>query len=181
MSLAVVDVMLPSDSLPPVGGAEARVSAVAKLLPSAPVCPHPGEELDIEVSDETAAEFAIGDLVVVEASAGSPRPFTVIDAPRDGWIRARPARDKHTLAAALSEANARDAEFKRTQQRAENARFEQAQQELQRGLEALRAAGFERVADLAQRAGAGYEDSLGSRLREDLAAMGEREAEAAAS
>jgi hypothetical protein len=179
MNLAVVDVMLPSDSLPPVGGAEARVAAVAKLLPSSPVRPHPGDELDLSISSEIASELAVGDLVAVPASAGERRPFELVAEPRDGWVRARPARDKVTSAVALSEANARDAEFKRRQQRAANARLEQVQEELERGLEALRAAGFHRVADLAQRSG-GYEGSLESRLVEDAAELREREAEAAA-
>ena len=34
------------------------------------VRPHPGNELDMQISDEMAVELAIGDLVVVPASAG---------------------------------------------------------------------------------------------------------------
>jgi len=61
------------------------------------------------------------------------------------------------LAVEHAEQHARDAESKNRQRLAENARLEQAQQELERGLEALREAGFERVAEAVERSGAGYE------------------------
>jgi len=180
-TLTTVDVEVPTDRLPSVNGAEARVAAVAKLLPSAPpVHFHPGGEMDVQISDEVSEELALGDVIAVPPGVGEPRPFEIIDAPRDGWVRVRPARDPHTPATEHAEEHARHADFQHRQRLAENARLDQAQSELQRGLEALRAAGFHRVADLAQRSG-GFEDSLGSRLRSDVEAMREREAEAAAS
>lgn len=182
-TLAMVDVEVPTDRLPSVNGAEARVAAVAKLLPSSPVRPHPGDELDLSISSEIASELAVGDLVVVPASAGEPRPFEIIGEPRDGWVRARPARDKHTSAAALAEATARDADLKRAQQRAANERLERTQEENGAGLELLRDAGFPRTAEALERNDSrwGYELGLDACLREDVAAMREREAEPAAS
>jgi hypothetical protein len=183
MTLTMIDVEVPTDRLPSVNGAEAMVQTRAKLLPAPPpVRPHPGDELDVRISDELAVELAIGDLVVLPASAGRSRTFEIVGPPRDGWVRARPARDKHTPAAALAEANARDADLKRAQQRAANERLERTQEENGAGLELLRDAGFPRTAEALERNDSrwGYELGLDACLREDVAAMGEREAEAAA-
>ena len=180
-TLTTVDVEVPTDRLPSVGGAEAKVPAVAKLLPGAPaVHPHPGDELDIEVSDETAAELAVGTVVAVPASAGESRPFEVLGEPVDGWIRVRPARDKNTLATALAEANGRDSDLKRRAQRAANERLDRTQRETALGLEALRGAGFGRVAEAMARNDRrwGYELVLDALLREDVR---EREVGATAS
>ena len=183
-TLTTVDVEVPTDRLPPVLGAEAMVPATALLLPAPPpVRPHPGDELDVGISDELAVELAVGDLVVVPASAGGSRTFEIIGEPRDGWARARPARDKNTLATALAEANGRDSDLKRRAQRAANERLDQMEHETERALEALRGAGFGRVAEAMARNDSrwGYELGLDALLREDVAAMREREAEAAAS
>jgi len=182
-TLTTVDVEVPTDRLPSVGGAEAKVPATALLLPGAPtVRPYPGDELDVSVSSEVAAELALGTVVAVPASAGEPRPFEVVAEPRDGWIRVRPARDKNTLATALAEENARDSDLKRRAQRAANERLDQMEHETERALEALRGAGFGRVAEAMARNDSrwGYELGLDACLREDAAAMREREDAAAA-
>lgn len=177
MTLTTIDIQVPTDRLPAVNGAEATVSAQAKLLPSAPrVHFQPGGEMDVSISTEIAAELAVGDVIAVPPGVGEPRPFEIIGDPVGGWVRVRPARDKHTLVAALSEANARDADLKRRQQRASNERLDRAREETERGLAMLREAGFKRVADAVERSGVGYSDGLDSRLREDVAAMGDREA-----
>jgi len=179
-TLTTIDVAVPTDRRPPVNGAEATVQTTAKLLPPSPVRPHPGDELDIEVSDETAAELAVGTVVAVPASAGESRPFEVLGEPVDGWIRVRPARDKNTLATALAEANGRDSDLKRRAQRAANERLDRTQRETALGLEALRGAGFGRVAEAMARNDRrwGYELGLDALLREDVR---EREVGATAS
>ena len=55
MTLAMVDVEVPTDRLGPVNGAEAKVPARAKLLPSPPpVRFHPGDEMDVSISNSLA-------------------------------------------------------------------------------------------------------------------------------
>lgn len=72
MTLALIDVEVPTDRLPPVNGAEA--TARAKLLPSPPpVRFHPGGEMDVSISNEITAELAVGDVIAVPPGVGGAR------------------------------------------------------------------------------------------------------------